>query len=1075
MRTAKSTWIIAFIFICLPHWGLLAQQHFQGRVYDMRSGLGLADVNVKVMDGGNVYAVTDSLGGFSVAALSGRIVLRFTKIGYEGYTGKYIFSDGMIRVMLQPGPIDIEEVQINTGYQWIPKERATGSFVNVDTEQLAATPGRSVIEKLDGIMPGLQFDKRTVGPTSAGSPVVTVRGMNTFLTGSSAPLIVVDNFPYEGDIENINPNDVESVTMLRDAAATSIWGARAGNGVLVINLKKPDLSGRTAVGWSSSLSVTQKPDLYYLPTIGSSEFVDVELFLYSKGHYRSALTGSNAHRTVFSPVVQALYDLEQGRIAQSDVDAVIAGARHHDYRDEMLEHFYRGAINQQHHLSISKRTGGHSLRFSAGIDRLDGVGNLQGGQANTRYSFNLNNAYRFSEKFRADLTVYYSRVDNHTGGGHHYPFNPGGGKSTLYPYARLIDERGQGLVIPQDLNLRYADTVARDLLLDWRFNPYEEINHIHNGSHTSKIQPVFTLRYNPISQLQLEAIYSGDFQYTKSGTRYGMESYYVRDQVNRYTQVNGNQIHRPLPVGDILSYGHSDLTGNKVRFHAKMDEHLLGNDRLSWILGGEVSDVQTTRSTQRVYGYDPLLRVSVPVDHVARHPLYLGSTGTIGSGQGFGRGVRRLVSFYGNASYVLQGKYILSGSARRDASNVFGAKANERWNPLWSVGLSWNMHREGFVREIDWISNLKLRLTHGHSGNLGGGTTSDRVVINYLSQAQYTNLAFANISSPPNLFLKWEDVRMNNYAIDFGIFDNRITGQIEFYQKRVTDLISRDPIDRTTGFNYMDRNVAGIDGEGLDFTLNLDPFKGPVTWKMGASFSYARDWVTVYKGGISSTSTHVSLGENSVMPVVGRSLVSVYSYRFAGLDPDNGDPLGYLNGEVSKDYAAIMRDSLHYLNYHGPARPLYFGFINNTIQYRGLSLFFNVTFRAGHYFRKNTIRYTDLFNSWNTHRDYERRWQQPGDENHTTVPSLVYPANSSRDNFYVGSEANVERGDVIRLQQIRLSYRLVHPSWRIKNVDIGVNINNLGVLWKATKTERDPDYQSIPPSRVITTNLLLHF
>src|SRR5690606_30513601 len=149
--------------------------------------------------------------------------------------------------------------------------------------QLAAIPYRSIIDKLDGIMPGLQSDNRRVSPISGSDPVITVRGMNAFSTGGSRPLIVVDNFPYEGDIESINPHEVESVTLMRDAAATSIWGVRAGNGVLVINLKKPDQSGRTAISWSSNLSITQRPNLYYMPIMSSKDFVDVELFLYDKG------------------------------------------------------------------------------------------------------------------------------------------------------------------------------------------------------------------------------------------------------------------------------------------------------------------------------------------------------------------------------------------------------------------------------------------------------------------------------------------------------------------------------------------------------------------------------------------------------------------------------------------------------------------------------------------------------------------------------------------------------------------------------------------------------------------------
>jgi TonB-linked SusC/RagA family outer membrane protein len=1066
--------LVAMLLALLSVLEVFGQHRFEGVVYDATTGQYLS--NVKILEEHSEKAtITDSVGYFSFFLNQDRVSLKFSRMGYQPFGGQYILSDSPISVQLRPGSIEIEEIEINTGYQWIPRERITGSFVHLGEAELSRIPARSVLDKLDGIMPGLQFDNRSLDLKNNVRPVVTVRGMNTFSMHTSHPLIIVDDFPYEGDLADINPNDVESVTMLRDAGATSIWGARAGNGVLVINLKKPDPSGRASTSWSSDLSITERPDLYNQPTMSSSEFVDVEMFLYERGHYRSALTGSNAYRTVFSPVVQALYDLEKGRVDRLEVDRIIHNARNHDYRDEMSKHFYRNAINQRHHLSFSNRTSRHAMRVSVGMDKLAGVGNLQGEKNNKRHTFTLNHAYQITERLNAELNVYYSLSDNRTDGSIHYPLDPSGGKSALYPYARLFDDKGMTKAIPRALNPNFVDTVGSNVLLDWRYYPYQDMNHVLNKSRTSRMHPTLSLRYNPVSSLALEVIYSGDFQSAENERSYGMESYYVRDKVNRFTTVKGDQIHRALPIGDIISYDNSNLRAHKLRFQAKMDRHIFQNDRLSWIVGGEVSDVGAGRKAQTVYGYDPFLMLSIPVDHVSRHPLYLGGTESIPTGQSYGRDVQRLMSFYANASYMMYDRYDFSGSVRRDASNVFGAKSNERWNPLWSVGLSWNIAKEGFMEELNWVSQLRLRLTYGHSGNLGGGTTSDRAVITSVGTAQLTGLPAMIISSPPNPYLKWEQVQMNNYGLDFGVFGNIVTGSVEYYRKRVKDLISRDPLDNTTGFPYMDRNVAGIDGEGLEMILNVQPFQESFLWKTGVSLSYARDWVTAYKGAMSSSSSYVALGENSVMPVVGRSLVSVYSYPFAGLDPQTGDPLGYLNREESKDYSVMMRDSLHYLNYHGSARPLYFGFVNNTFQYRNISLFVNVAFRAGHYFRRNTISYSSVFNSWITHSDYGMRWQQPGDERKTNIPSMVYPANTARDDFFAGSQINVERGDVVRLQQVHLSYRFLSPLWRVRYLDVGIHTDNLGVLWKATNTERDPDYRFIPPSRRITMNLRVLF
>lgn len=706
---------------------------------------------------------------------------------------------------------------------------------------------------------------------------------------------------------------------------------------------------------------------------------------------------------------------------------------------------------------------------------MDGTNNMAiGNQRDNRYSFSLFNQYEFSKRFSASLDIGYSLSNDQSVGGYSYPYNPQGGKIELYPYARLIDQDGQILPTARGMNLNYVDTVGGGSLLDWRFRLLDDRNHQFNDSRSSRIRPTLTLRYNPVASLNLEAIYSGDLQFSKSSTRHGLESYEVRNNVNLYTEINGDQVLRHFPVGEIYVPGQSDLTAHKLRFNAKMDEWLLGRDRLTWIVGAELSDVQTNSTSQRVYGYNPFTATALPVDHVYRYPMFLGGSGTIPSGQSFSWGVRRLVSLFGNASYSLKDRYIFSASIRRDASNVFGAKANERWNPLWSVGLAWNLHRETFFQDMAWISSLRLRITHGHSGNLGWGTTSDRAVISHSMNASLTGLPYAMISSPPNTSLRWEDVQMNNYGLDFSFFNHKLNGSIEYFSKNVTDLISRDPMDPTTGFAAMDRNVAGIKGKGVDISINFSPVTGSFDWRVGTSFSHVKDWTTEFYGNEANALTLVG-SDHNVRPIIGRALVPVHSFRFAGLDPENGDPQGILNGEISKNYTAMLRDSLHYLNYHGSGRPLYYGFLNQTFQYQGFSLFVNIAYRAGHYYKRPTISYNSLFSTWRSHEDIENRWKQPGDEQTTTIPSMSYPGNNNRDNFYAFSEANVERGDVIRLQQLRVAYRWAPPLEKIQSVAIGVHASNLGIIWKATRTVTDPDYLSIPPARIISTSLSIHF
>src|SRR5690606_33503575 len=185
-------------------------------------------------------------------------------------------------------------------------------------------------------------------------------------------------------------------------------------------------------------------------------------------------------------------------------------------------------------------------------------------------------------------------------------------------------------------------------------------------------------------------------------------------------------------------------------------------------------------------------------------------------------------------------------------------------------------------------------------------------------------------------------------------------------------------------------------------------------------------------------------------------------YRWAGLDPANGDPQGYFEGEVSKDYTALSNSrGIDNLLYVGPARPVWFGAFRNTISFKQFSLSANITYKMGYYFRRNTIEYGSLFNQWVGHEDFSRRWQQPGDEQVTNVPSLVYPSVTGRNNFYRYSEIIVERGDHIRLQDVRLSYtfsRSRQSGLPVGSLNIYMYANNLGVIWKSTSSSLDPDF-----------------
>jgi hypothetical protein len=416
---------------------------------------------------------------------------------------------------------------------------------------------------------------------------------------------------------------------------------------------------------------------------------------------------------------------------------------------------------------------------------------------------------------------------------------------------------------------------------------------------------------------------------------------------------------------------------------------------------------------------------------------------------------------------------MLSLSARRDESNLFGVNSNQKGVPLWSAGLAWNLMQEPFWR-AGWLSYLKLRLTYGYSGNVDN-SRSAYTTIAYQPNNPYIHIPYADILNPPNPELRWERVGMLNTGMDFALRGERLSGSIDFFIKKAKDLISPAPVDPTTGFNQLYINSGRTRGRGVDLQLNSRNLKGALAWNTTLLFSWNRNKVTDYYNSATTSAFYVSDGL-ALNPVGGRDVYGIYSYRWAGLDPQTGDPRGYVQGQVSKDYNALVNSStLGDLHYEGSAIPVYYGALRNTLSWRGISLSANITYKLGYFFRKTSINYSDLFSRWTGSSDYALRWQKPGDESRTSVPSLVYPADANRDQFYTYSEATVARGDHIRLQDLRLGYQLERERSRwlpFRQAELFVYAANLGILWRANKWGIDPDYgNGLPSPRTISLGL----
>jgi TonB-linked SusC/RagA family outer membrane protein len=1001
--------------------------------------------------GGKSY-LTSEKGEFSFNVNIGdEIVISY--VGYKSYNFKAVSGLSYQNIILQTSLGTLNEVVVSTGYQKLPIERATGSFDFISNKLLNRQVGPDILTRLNGITNGLYVRPSDVRDGSN----FFIRGVAT-LQGNTMPLIVVDNFPYSGDITNINPNDVENVTILKDAAAASIWGARAGNGVIVITTKQGKYNQNLQIEFNTNITIQNRPDVKSSPSfINSNDFINVEQFLYGNGFYSSDLTSTDYR--VVSPVVQILANQTAGLINSIEAQKNIDAFRNIDNRDQIAKYFYQKAVSQQYSLSISGGNSTLAYVISGGYDKNMAAVRGEGYDRSTIHSVATIKPLKNLE-IQTGIDLRHIATGSNAWG--KYSFSPDGGKSVYYPYALLADLHGNPLVLPKTYSQAFKDTVAGHNLLNWNYSPLDEHKNSSNSSYSNDVTLNFNLKYTLLSGFHVGLLYN--FEKTSSGNTklQNAQSYYSRNLTNEFAEPFGNSVNYIIPKGGVFDQGINDYSAYNIRPNFDFDK-VWGKHQLSILGGMDVNETHSTgRSYNTLYGYDNNILTYKPVDYQTYYPLIDGiGYGSIRNSEAISDETEiRALDYFANLSYSFDSKYIFTASARKDEANLFGVNINNRVKPLWSSGFKWRLSQEKFYRN-GFLPVLDLSITYGYQGN-SLNNISALPTIRYSDNAFLTNLNYASLLYPGNPDLRWESVKQINAKVDFSSKNNRITGSLEYYTKKGTDLIQNAPADITTGFPTNYSNLANLQTRGIDISLNVALIKHELQWNTGIIFNYAKSSVTKYYTNNTPPYSYVFSDGTSINPLVGHDPYTIYSYKFAGLDPLTGDPQGYVNNQISKDYISLVSPKdLSDLQEQGSARPSSLLHFMNTFSWKGLSLSVNLSGEFGFVFRKPTINYDALFNQWYQNSDFERRWQKPGDERTTTIPSMIYPSDANRDQFYAFSTATILNGANIRIQDVNASYDLanvVRNSHWLKKFYIYTYLNNLGIVWRANKQNIDPDF-----------------
>lgn len=1061
----KFTLLIILVFVLgCP---VKAQQSLKGVVLIKENGEPLAFASVK-LENPSRGTMTDSLGNFQFdIPPTGNIKLTVSSLGFasrELVVDSY--APSILQIWMEKEGQELEEVIVSTGYQTLSKERATGSFTYVDNRMFNEQVGSDVLSRLEAVANGLTVDRATYSETG-----ITIRGLST-IRGPREPLIVLDNFPYDGDIGNINPNDVENITILKDAAAASIWGTRAGNGVIVITTKKGSRKQKPLIDFNSNIRFAPKPDLSLLRSINSSDYIDVERMLYENGQYDSDISSSS--KPALSPVVELLLAQDQGLINEEELTLRLDQLKKQDVRNDYRRYMYRESLDQQY--SFGVKGGGNYNTWIASLGYDHNINNLNANY--TRYSLRFQNNIEIFKEMELSIGAYYIQSRNITG-------RPGIGDVSamnrqLYPYARFADDQGNALSVPKDYRQSYIEQIDGGRLLDWQYYPLDEHLHSQGVADLQNLIVNLGLNYKLPLGVSAEVKYQYGRQYNENNNLRDENSYFSRNLINSFTQfdpVNGAPIYK-VPKGAILDRSTGSLVSHNVRGQLSYNQSF-GYHRLVLMAGSELRSTSIKTSSDRVFGYRPDILIFGFVDLTTTYPnLVTGRNGLITNNSTLGGKLNRFVSLYGNAAYIYRDRYSLNLSARRDASNLFGVNANDRWNPLWSAGIGWEVSKESSY-ESDFLPYLKLRATYGFSGNVDQSKAAVTTIRYDLSHSAFTLSPTASFQNYANPELKWEKAGMFNFGVDFSVRNNNVSGSIEYFHKMNNDLLGIELLDYSSGIGAtILKNIASTQGNGIDLELHARILgKGAFRWTSIVNLSYYKDKVT--KNYLSSTrgSSFVGFNPGLASAEEGRAVYGIYSYPSAGLDPLTGDPQGYMGGELSKDYAVLTGPDvlISDLLYHGSALPVYFGSFGNSFSYKGFALDVRSLYKLGYYYKRESISYSSLYGNLNGHEDFSRRWRKPGDEKHTIVPSMVFPGLGSRDAFYNGSSDVTDKADHIRLQYINASYTIDNKQWNglpFKVFQVYANVSNVGIVWRANKYNIDPDYgatrNALIPPRVFT-------
>ncbi len=1030
----------------------------RGKVADA-NGAPLEGVSITIK-GASGGAFSDAEGNFSINIPGKTATLVFSYIGLETQLVPVRAEQKDPLQVIMKGARQLSTVTVvNTGYQVLNKERATGAFGYVSREQLDK-PTSNIATRIIGTNAGVQA-KLDVD----GNPTFEIRGQTSLNTvgSAAAPLVIVDGFPIQGDFSSINPNDVESITILKDAAAASIWGARSGNGVIVVVTKNARRGTPLRVEFSAFTKIGSKFDLDYVnPLATSAETVDYEKRAFNKWSAQTnsgSLTG-NVGKS-WSLATMAMSEQYLGFITAAQRDAILEKLKTQSNKQQIKDLLLANPATQQYNLNIS----GSSGRMSNILSLL-----YESNQSNfkeshdKKYMANLKsiaNIFPWLDLHFSSMVQYrdvwnngVSLQDIQSLSPYELLKNPDGSLTNIYQYYTPILDR----LVPTQL-FPYKD---------WTYNPLQEIanREIRTNYLNTRLQAGLTFKLMKglafDSKVQYELFNTSDKQFNNENT------FYVRNIINTSTSWNQatNVMTPNLPKGGILAQSRSKTQSWNFRNQLSFSRRFGKDHEVNATAGMEANNrVLEGFANPNTYGYnDQTLSVGLfpngPGGTFKTIQNWLGSNQTFNYVNSFSYRTERFLSYFANAAYTYRYKYTLSASYRTDASNMIADDPKYRYSPFWSVGGAWQLHKEELLKNISWLGRLNLRATYGYNGNVDRTTAFQPLIATGAAANIYTNEQTATISSFGNPTLRWEKTGTWNLGVDYSLFSNRLFGKVDVYNKKGKDLIAQLSIPAVNGTTSQKLNNAEMVNRGVEIELgSVMPISGRnIVWEGNLNFSYNRNRITRLFVATYAASTLVGGGSGAY--VEGANATSLWRFEYAGIQ--NTQPMVKGPKGTMYDFGAFTPgDGRDYLvNTGTTVAPYTLGFMN-AFKIYNFDLSFIITGKFGHVFQRQAFNYPPV---WGGRVLPNSKITEVLNGDPNKIVPLPYNDIEPRyyfwDRFHQYLSYLVENASHVRMQEVNLSYSLGRRTLsriNFSRLQLFVQGNDLFTVY-ANKAKEDPEY-----------------